>query len=102
LSRAENFQKLIEERPADALKYVEELEGNPFWKHCQAKLQKELDACDVNLRSCALEKVEFIRGYRKGIQYKANMPAYFIKDLKEEIALQKEAEKVEDARKPAE
>lgn len=99
MNEKEKFEKLINDRPADALKYIEELKENSFWQFYKAKLQKELDDCDVQLRTCPLQKVEFIRGYRKGIQYKANMPADITNALEDEIALQKEAEKVESARK---
>jgi len=102
MSESENFENMLENRPADALKYVDDFEKNVFWKYYQAKMQKELDACDVRLRSCELAEVIFIRGFRKGIEHKVEMPAKVIDVLKTDIALLKAAEKVEAARKPEE
>jgi len=102
MSKSENFKNMLEERPADALKYVEDFEQNAFWKYYQARMQKELDECDVRLRSCELSEVIFIRGFRKGIEYRVEVPAKVIYTLKEDIALLKAAEKVEAARKPEE
>lgn len=100
MGEPENFEKLINERPADALKYAEGFKKNVFWKYYLSKLEKELAACDVMLRECSLDKVLTVRGYYKGIKYKSKIVERVISDLKDEIVLQKEAEKIEAARQP--
>lgn len=102
MSEIENFEKLLEEKPAEALKYVEDFEQNIFWKYYQAKMKRELNECDIRLRTCELAEVIFIRGFRKGIEHKVEMPEKIIDALKTDIALLKAAEKVEEARKPVE
>lgn len=102
MAGAKSFEQMLEERPEDAIKYFEELEDNPAWQHQKARMQKELNESDVQLRSCELAKVEFVRGYRKGIEFAQGLPAKIINQLKDDIALNKEAAKVEAARTPEE
>lgn len=98
MAEADNFEQLLEDQPKEAIKYLKELIENSAWIHYQQKLLKELDACDEDLRSCSLDKVLFVRGYRKGIEYASGVLVEMIAQLEDMIALQKDAEKVEAAR----
>lgn len=99
---AENFRKMLVERPEDAIKYVQKFEKNPFWQYYKSKMAAELAECDVKLRSCSLDQVVFIRGFRHGIEHRVTMPDKLVDQLKDDIAIKKEAAKIEAARQPQE
>ena len=47
------IEKLIEESPKEALKYIRAFEKNPFWHYYQDKLKRELAECDGSVLSVA-------------------------------------------------
>lgn len=102
MSKAENFETMLEERPEDALKYVEEFKDHVFWTFFQLKMRRELRVSDEKLRRGPLDEILFTRGYIQGVLYGLELPRQVIGELKDDIALIKEAEKIEAARQPEE
>lgn len=95
-----SIDDLIEERPQAALAVFMEFIEHPGWLYYMSKLRRELFGTDEQLRTCPLEKVEFARGFRKAIEYAMSIPEDIISTLKDDIALEKEAKAVEEARQP--
>ncbi len=102
MTEAEKFEKLMESNPAQAMKYVKEFEDTVFWKYFKANLIQ--DATDLlgSLYSCDLEVVPAIRGKLTAHSEIRGFVESITEQLKDEIALQKEAAKIEEARTPEE
>lgn len=96
---AANFQRLIDEAPKEALKYIKEAEASPYWQYYWQRMTLEIKECEKQLRSCPLEKVLTARGYADGIEYAQQFTKLLKETLKDNIAINKEAEKIEAARK---
>lgn len=92
------FEKLMTDNPAEALKYVKEFQGTVFWKYLDRKLEKEASDLLMMLYNCRAEEIDRIRGKIEATAAIKAMPQATINDLKDEIALIKEAQLVEEAR----
>jgi len=95
-----NFRKLVDDVPAEALKYMIEVEKNPFFHFYLGKLRDELSATKETLLSCDIPDVLRARGYYEGVQTALKYPDMIRETLLDNIAMAKEAAEIEAARKP--
>jgi hypothetical protein len=94
----EGFEKLIETSPKEALKYVEEFQGTVFYEHFRAWMDNTFGVLFQELYHCKKDDIEKIRGKISAFTDIAAFPDTTIEALKDNIALQKDAAKVEEAR----
>jgi hypothetical protein len=96
----EGFEKLIETSPKEALKYVKEFQETVFWEYFRAWMDNTFGTLFQELYDCKEGGGDKIRGKISAFSVIGAFPDTTIEALKDNIALQKEAVKVEEARKP--
>ena len=100
MTEADRFEKLMESNPVAAMKYVEEFKETTFWKYMVAFGNQTLRDLLQQLYDCDKESIDRIRGRIDELGTFLAIPAGAIDQLKDDIALNKEAEKIEEARTP--
>jgi outer membrane murein-binding lipoprotein Lpp len=98
MTGAERFEKLMESNPASAMKYVKEFQETAFWKYVHAFGQQTLRDLLQQLYECDKEKIDRIRGRIDELGTFLAIPESAVDQLKDQMALDKEAAKVEAAR----
>ena len=102
MTEAERFEKLMESNPASAMKYVKEFEETAFWHYFRAYMATAGTDRLGLLYTCEIKDIKRIRGEIKAHTELLDFPKQITEQLKDEIALQKEAAKIEEARQPEE
>ncbi len=102
MTEAERFEKLMESNPAQAMKYVKEFQDTAFWHYFSAYVATAGTDLLGLLYNCEIKDIKQIRGKIKAHTELLDFPKQITEQLKDEIALQKEAAKIEAARTPEE
>ncbi|MHC4537464.1 MAG: hypothetical protein ACYS6K_26285 [Planctomycetota bacterium] len=92
------FGILIDRNPKEALKYVKNFKDTVFWNHFSFHLETMIKDSLGHLYSCDPARIERIRGEIDGYTKTLYYPDKIIGQLKDQIALDEEAAKVEEAR----
>ena len=100
MTEADRFEQLMESNPASAMKYVKEFEETTFWKYVHAFGKQTLRDLLQQLYDCDKENIDRIRGRIDELGTFLAIPESAIDQLKDQMALQKEAAKIEAARTP--
>ena len=99
-STAKNFENLMQSNPVQALKYIKEFKETAFWKYYKANMDATQEELIALLCTCEIKDVKQIRAGREAYADMCNFPNQVIEQLNDDIALQKEAAKIEAARTP--
>ena len=94
----EGFEKLMETSPKEALKYIEQFQETVFWEYFRTWMNTTFGTLFQELYDCKKDDIEKIRGKISAFTVIGAFPDTTIEALKDNIALQKEAVKVEEAR----
>lgn len=93
------FEKLINSNPKGALKQIESFLKMPFWEHWSEYMRFSREILKNKLTVCDLKEVRDIRAQIQASRIISEYPEHLRDILLDNIALEKDAKKVEEARK---
>jgi hypothetical protein len=93
------FEQLLESRPSAALKEVKKFKRSSFWEHFTEQMEVSRLILIEKLKTCDVEDIHSVRARLVENERLMSIPDAMIENIKDTIALENDAKKVEGARK---
>ena len=94
------FDRMMESNPKGAIREVEKFKKTLFWEHFHGQMEITMAILTSKLRTCELSEVKTVRAQLKANEHLMGIPDAMIEALKDIVAMEEEAEQVDEARRP--